>query len=216
MEENNVQDSDLNLDFSDIPDLDLEDVQVSEEAVADSLVIETSEEGNVFDDLVETMMPEKGEPEDVAISEEEAVEDINTVPEPFEDEVVAENNYEEGDYLGQYLPEALTAENNFISWYSGNANDPIFEVSKTSESGVLEGDDEWRTIHVNVGYDSYGWVVHFDDGTIMGIDDVREYQLRNGLLPASSGVIVYGSTRIEFKRIERITVYQSVRYFTYG
>ena len=95
------------------------------------------------------------------------------------------------------------------------ADDKAFEVDKQSVSGVLDGDNEHKVIHVNVGYDTYGWQVEFANGTVMNLRDVREYQLKNGRLPAGDGAIVYGDERVEFHHIEKITLYESVRYFTY-
>ena len=103
----------------------------------------------------------------------------------------------------------------YARWYSGNYDDQAFEVDKQSVSGVLDGDDEHKVIHVNVGYDTYGWQVEFANGVVMNLRDVREYQLKNGALPAEDGAIVYGDMRIEFHHIEKITLYESVRYFTY-
>ena len=103
----------------------------------------------------------------------------------------------------------------YARWYSGNYDDKAFEVDKQSVSGVLDGDDEHKIIHVNVGYDTYGWQVEFANGVVMNLRDVREYQLKNGALPAEDGAIVYGDMRMEFHHIEKITLYESVRYFTY-
>ena len=104
----------------------------------------------------------------------------------------------------------------FVRWYAGTSVGPVFEVDKNSLSAVLQGDAERKVIHVNVGYDTYGWQVHFAGGVIMSLRDVREYQLRYGHLPADSGSIMYGDVQIEFSAIEKITIYESVRYFTYA
>lgn len=103
----------------------------------------------------------------------------------------------------------------YARWYSGNYDDKAFEVDKQSVSGVLDGDNEHKVIHVNVGYDTYGWQVEFANGMVMNLRDVREYQLKNGRLPSGDGAIVYGDERVEFHHIEKITLYESVRYFTY-
>ena len=103
----------------------------------------------------------------------------------------------------------------FVSWYSGSREDKQFELSKESISQVFNGDENCRIIHVNVGFDTYGWLIKFADGTIMSLRDAREYQLRNGGLPAADGVICYGELQAEFHNIEKITIYESVRYFTY-
>ena len=105
---------------------------------------------------------------------------------------------------------------NHLKWFSGSSADKFFEISKQSESEQLTGTGEVKAIHVNVGYDTYGWLVEFSNGKIMSLRDVREFQIRNGHLPDSTGVIVYGNQRFEFSAIERILIYESVQYFSYG
>ena len=105
---------------------------------------------------------------------------------------------------------------NHLKWFSGSSADKFFEISKQSESEQLTGTGEVKAIHVNVGYDTYGWLVEFSNGKIMSLRDVREFHIRNGHLPDSTGVIVYGNQRFEFSAIERILIYESVQYFSYG
>lgn len=104
----------------------------------------------------------------------------------------------------------------FVRWYAGTSAEPVFEVDKNSPSTMVQGDDDHKIIHINAGYDTYGWHVRFDNGVIMSLRDVREYQLRHGSIPANSGSIVYGDMQINFAAIEKITIYESVRYFTYA
>lgn len=104
----------------------------------------------------------------------------------------------------------------FAHWFSGNRDDGAFELDRNSLPAFLQGDAEHRVLHVNVGYDTYGWVVQFDNGICMNLRDVREYQLRNGSLPSANGKITYGEMQTEFSAIEKITIYESVRYFTYA
>ena len=113
-------------------------------------------------------------------------------------------------------PYDMIEEPNFVHWYSGNSSEPLFEITKDTESSIITGSDECRLIHINVGYDTYGWLVEFDNGIYMSLSDVKEYQLRNGALPSSGGAITYGSNRYEFSGIERIVIYESIRYFSYG
>ena len=137
----------------------------------------------------------------------------------FENKASGESDVSFQDGRGELAfqqPYDLFDEPNFVRWYSGNSGEAVFEVSKETESSVISGSDECRLIHINVGYDTYGWLVHFDNGLCMGLPDVREYQLRNGSLPSSAGVITYGSNSYEFSGIERIAVYESIRYFSYG
>lgn len=103
-----------------------------------------------------------------------------------------------------------------LRWYSGASSDRMFEISKAAESATFNADEECKTIHVNAGYDTYGWEVQFFDGVVMNLRDVREYQIRNGRLPSADGRIVYGQSAWSFSGIERIVVYESVKYFSYG
>ena len=124
--------------------------------------------------------------------------------ETYEDAVDADAEKTDSDEVG------------YVKWYSGCSSDPVFEIDKNSVSQAILGNDECQIIHINIGLSSYGWRIHFDNGVIMGIDDVREYQLRNGSLPSSNGTIIYSDNQIEFANINKITIYRSVRYFTYG
>ena len=103
----------------------------------------------------------------------------------------------------------------YVKWYSGNSSDLVFEIDKSSLSQEIVGTDECSTIHVNIGLSSYGWRIQFDNDIVMSIDDVREYQLRNGCLPSTNGNIIHGDNQIKFTNINKITIYRSVRYFTY-
>ena len=107
-------------------------------------------------------------------------------------------------------------EQNFVKWYSGSVHDEIFEIFKNQLPEVVEGNSDCKIIHINVGYDTYGWLIEFDGGLTMSLDDVRKYQIKNGMLPATSGAIRYGTSCCRFSQIERILIYQSVRYFSYG
>ena len=107
-------------------------------------------------------------------------------------------------------------EPNFVKWYSGSSADDFFELDRHSEGMSLDGNAYCHVIHINVGYDTYGWRVEFADGTVMGLSDVREYQLRNGRLPSEQGTIIYGSNRTSFSSVDRIVIYQSVQYFSYA
>ena len=137
-------------------------------------------------------------------SDDYSAEDFESVGVSAENQILSETGYD------------IRGEAGYVRWYSGSSEEPAYEVDKHSVSAVLSGDETCKTIHVNVGYDTYGWVVEFADGTVMNLRDVREYQLRNGVLPAADGAIVYGAARTEFHNIEKIKIYESVRYFTYS
>ena len=50
----------------------------------------------------------------------------------------------------------------------------------------------------------------------MSLRDVREYQIRNGCLPDTSGSISYGQNVLAFENVKRIVIYETVKYFSYG
>lgn len=119
--------------------------------------------------------------------------------------------------VGGVQPQGICGtEPNFVKWYSGSVHDEMFEVSKNELPSEVEGSADKNIIHVNAGYDTYGWLVEFDEGPAMSLEDVRKYQIRNGALPAASGIIRYGANQCRFSGIDRILIYQSVRYFSYG
>lgn len=203
---------DINLDefnFDDLPadegneNVEVEDVDLSvldepvEQPTGDSemdFVVKTSED-SVFDDNKDDF----------------GVDDVLTYePEPeYRKDVV------DLDVVGN--SEIVSSGNlGYLTWYSGSSDDKMFEFGKEMESSRVVADEECSTIHVNVGYDTYGWSVQFDDGLVMNLRDVREYQVRNGCLPAANGKIVYGKKILDFTGIKRIVVYERVRYFSYG
>ncbi|MBE6452594.1 MAG: hypothetical protein E7012_03800 [Alphaproteobacteria bacterium] len=238
----NSANEDVELKLDDLSDFNFDDIEINDGGEISEPVVENhQDEDNVFDDLVETIKVENQQEKEDATQKKDEIADDNSVAVSDDltdaevaetsvrtEEFIEENNVENNVLIDKqsetlvepsnhlYVPQESGREVNFINWYSGASDEAIFEVSKTSESGLLEGDDEWKIIHVNVGYDTYGWNVEFDSGTVMNLSDVREYQLRNGSLPSANGRIIYGATVIDFRNIEKITIYQSVRYFTYG
>lgn len=100
--------------------------------------------------------------------------------------------------------------------YDGSKTDKMYQIDKNFTSDGFTGNQEMDTIHVNVGYDTYGWNVEFANGVSMSIRDVKEYQIRNNALPFNSGNISYGQEVLSFKNVKRIVVYESVKYFAYG
>ncbi len=161
--------------------------------------------------------------EDILAEKELSVEDKNNgeVDEEtdtafYEDEV---KDAEPNRPLDDFVSETQILEPNniaYLRWISGNENDQMYEIGKNFKSNTFEANDNCKTIHVNVGYDTYGWEVQFADGVIMNLRDVREYQVRNGKLPSSEGRIIYGPNTLMFSGVERIVIYETVRYFSYG
>ena len=184
---------------------------VSEESVQDSVV----EEATAFEEPLAT--------EDIPEIDETFVSTQVDVSEPvseeekpaFDEEAVLENR----DSFSEYTPISAVESSKdigYLQWYSGSSEDEMFEIDKNFVSGRFDAEGAKKTIHVNVGYDTYGWNVQFADGAFMSLHDVREYQLRHGKLPYSSGKIIYGKQFFDFSGIERIVVYESVKYFSYG
>lgn len=170
------------------------------------------------------------------LGEESAFEDtLGGESAPFETEaaVVPSAAAEENEFPSEEPVEAIPAfaaepagneempavygnEANFVKWYSGSVHDEMFEVSKSNLPETINGSTGSGIIHINAGYDSYGWLVEFDNGLAMSLEDVRKYQIKNGALPSSGGVVRYGQNRCAFTDIERILIYRSVRYFSYS
>ena len=219
---------------------DIFDTTLQEDGDIDNLSDITSSINidDAFDDKAEPFF-------DAPVIEEEfqdhVVDEAPVVEEEFQDQVVDEAPVIEEEFQDQIVDEApvieeefqdqvdVAFENNmpaidvvpsdnlkYLKWYSGNLSDEVYEFNKSSESANFIGSDNCKTIHVNVGYDTYGWNVQFSDGVIMSLRDVREYQIRNGRLPNSSGRIVYGQNALTFEKVDRIIVYEAVKYFSYG
>ncbi len=151
-----------------------------------------------------------------------ADEDKNDIPAEEADGDLYDGNEKGGnDYssLDDLDTESPILETNNIAnlrWFSGNENDEMYEIGKNFKSNTFEANDNCKTIHVNVGYDTYGWEVQFADGVIMNLRDVREYQIKNGKLPSPEGRIIYGPNTLMFSGVERIVIFETVRYFSYG
>ena len=193
-------------------------------AFADIEENETAEEEMFVDEIVSgdavDEVTDKSE-DDFVVADEIAHDDYFAEEEKYSnaEEERFGNNDVGYNYLDDYSPLATikkTGNYGFLHWYSGGAEDAFFEFGKDSESGSFDANEECKAIHVNVGYDTYGWEVQFSDGVVMNLRDVREYQIRNGRLPSSDGRIVYGQTSLMFSGVERIVVYERVRYFSYG
>lgn len=101
-------------------------------------------------------------------------------------------------------------------WYSGSLNDKYFELSAEAVSCEFSGNDEVRSIHVNVGTSTYGWNVTFDNGIVMSLRDLQEFQNKHGALPSVNGTISHGQLICKFSNIEKIVIYEIPQYFAYG
>ena len=164
-------------------------------AFADIEENETAEEEMFVDEIVSgdavDEVTDKSE-DDFVVADEIAHDDYFAEEEKYSnaEEERFGNNDVGYNYLDDYSPLATikkTGNYGFLHWYSGGAEDAFFEFGKDSESGSFDANEECKAIHVNVGYDTYGWEVQFSDGVVMNLRDVREYQIRNGRLPSSDG-----------------------------
>ncbi len=190
------------------------DLNASEEAL-----ITEAEEENVLP-VAEDEAEQEAEKE--SLSEESSLVGENPLLEtetPSFPEIGAEEKVSplfETETAAADIGAAAEINDNFVNWYSGSVHDEMFEISKNDLPETICGDASRRIIHINTGYDSYGWLAEFDNGLTMSLEDVRKYQIRNGSLPGSDGVIRYGRNSCAFSGIERILIYRSVRYFSYG
>ena len=179
-------------------------------------IVEDIESPQAIDTLSDIEDDTVVEPQETMVEEQKVVEDIASV----EAEVAYDgaNNFSDDTNNVNVGAFSVVAPENmkYLKWYSGSSADEVYEFGKSSASAEFEGTSTCKTIHVNIGYDSYGWVVQFADGVVMSLRDVKEYQIRNGRLPNSSGRIVYGQTSLSFERVERIVIYEAVKYFSYG
>lgn len=202
------------------------EVPLSEDLAAEELPEEVEQNNTTVDsDLAfeETMVEPPLTSDDNILPDEFSNDEIENAHEEFfaGEEVIAEatpldydSSFDNGYSAAASIEEPDNA--NYLKWYSGHSNDKMFEVGKGFESGNFDADEERKTLHVNVGYDTYGWEVQFSDGVVMNLRDVREYQIRNGRLPNPDGRLIYGRSTLLFSGVERIVVYESVKYFSYG
>ncbi len=188
----------------------------AQDVVEDNYLVEqTSDDVDLPEGFFEDR-PEESEIVQEEFSSNEVNDDVhNEYFDSGEEEIIApslEGNFGSTSDMG-----ILTSQNvGQLQWYSGNSDDKMFEISKGFESGTFDADEECKTIHVNVGYDTYGWEVQFSDGLVMNLRDVREYQIRNGKLPNSEGRIVFAQSALMFSGVERIVIYENTKYFSYG
>ncbi len=103
----------------------------------------------------------------------------------------------------------------FVRQYSGHLDDSYFVVSAKNLPEEFVGAPSQNSIQINVGTSDYGWSVLFANGILMGISDVRMFQLKHGKLPATGGMLMYGTKKMKFSEVERIVLYQSPQYFSY-
>ena len=226
--------SDFPVMNNDFDNQDLISEQIKEDEVSEKFVVDEEQENNVVGGNLDEEQDFFEQPVQEAISDlsnsgeletEENFEDMHQ--EYFSaddgDEVAAENILTE-DSRDSFPEEGYSVVSNvdlsknigYLKWYSGDVDAKMFQISKGFDSGSFDANEECKTIHVNVGYDMYGWEVQFSDGIVMNLRDIREYQMRNGRLPSADGRIIYGHSSLMFSGVERIVVYESVKYFSYG
>ncbi len=216
------------------------DVSETENFVDETLDSETDDQGSESDILLEINTEndiDEGEHEaffagekpvdvpmdnDEYLSQEEPEERheeyfASTANEFVEDEQTFANE-NRGAYVDYQslssMPES--GEVAYLRWYSAQSDIKMYHIAKGFDSGSFSADEECKTLHINVGYDTYGCEIQLSGGVVMNLRDVREYQLRNGRLPSADGRVVYGNASLLFSGVERIVIYESVKYFSYG
>ncbi len=99
--------------------------------------------------------------------------------------------------------------------YAGTLKDQYAEYNSENLKGEFNGVAEKKSIHLDVGNTTYGWGVRFDNGLVMGLSDLREYQLRYGKMPMDSGTITYGKKQLHFRNVARVVYYEVPQYVSY-
>ena len=117
---------------------------------------------------------------------------------------------EEEDLMDTIYLENLAAQS-----YSLGSLENYLQVTAHDLPEQFVADDVQNSIQINAGNSDYGWSVIFDSGVVMGMCDVKEYQLRNGKLPTPNGALCYGFKRMNFSGVQKIVCYEVPRYFSY-
>lgn len=179
------------------------------------------QEADVVDAKVDAALPEEVVPEveQKATIEDDTLSEVDVSDVSSEiasnDEamqVSLDENEEEKAVSGSLN---LFGENKFAQEYSLGLAENYKVISAQNMPKFLTGDDKVNAIQINAGESDYGWSVVFDNGIVMGISDVRRYQLQFGALPSANGVIAYGQQKMGFNRIKKIVLYQTPKYFRY-
>ena len=192
--------------------------------------------GNVLEqepEASETMVRESvvvedasGEAEPVVMSEDKVDDVVSSEPEPMVVEPVMAHDVPvenlrplldatQTDVFVAPSETRLEAEKHYVQKYSGDLNTSYFVVSAQNFPVEFVAQGETKSLQINVGTSDYGWGVLFSNGILMGIADVRAYQLRHGKLPSSNGVLFYGTRKMSITDVERIVLYQTPQYFSY-
>ena len=185
--------------------------------------------GNVLEqepEASETMVRESVVAEPVVMSEDKVDDVVSSEPEPMvvdaavAHDVPVENlrpllDATQTDVFVAPSETRLEAEKHYVQKYSGDLNTSYFVVSAQNFPAEFVAQGETKSLQINVGTSDYGWGVLFSNGILMGIADVRAYQLRHGKLPSSNGVLFYGTRKMSFTDVERIVLYQTPQYFSY-
>lgn len=156
-----------------------------------------------------------------AVEQAEELEELNTVYEQEKEEETEAVSAEISAASSQAAVDTRSDNdekqlNQALKWYSGRLDDRYFEFSLDSQEYEFEGTADVNSIHVNIGSSPYGWNVNFNNGIMMNLRDLREYQLRYGKMPDNAGVLSFGDLMLNFRNVERIVVYESPEYFSYG
>lgn len=214
-----------------IPALSDEEISADLEKKPESEVFGVKDASNNQDDVKTDMVdepqssamvdgPEMGEADNLSIDDLLSA-DIDVKPEIEPQTNVAPVAEEEGVFAveeplsSKEKIENLFGENKFAQEYSLGLAENYKVISARDMPKFLTGDEKVNAIQINVGESDYGWSVTFDNGIVMGISDVRRYQLQFGALPSMNGVVAYGQQKMGFNKIKKIVLYQTPKYFRY-
>ena len=209
------------------------ETMVRESVVAEPVTLDEDKVDDVVSSEPEPMVVEpvvvedaSGEAEPVVMSEDKVDDVVSSEPEPMvvdaavAHDVPVENlrpllDATQTDVFVAPSETRLEAEKHYVQKYSGDLNTSYFVVSAQNFPAEFVAQGETKSLQINVGTSDYGWGVLFSNGILMGIADVRAYQLRHGKLPSSNGVLFYGTRKMSFTDVERIVLYQTPQYFSY-
>ena len=215
-----------------IPKFELDDVSAEEEisrpileddSEIDVLIENSAEEISVGSNAETSLKPEElsEDADETFVLETNSDDSLPRLSESAESEVedVSLSSSDENQDFFDLEQESVSDIHDEIlcgvKFYSGNVDDSYCVISAQNFPNEFIGNSEQNSLLINLGETDYGWGVAFANGLFMGISDVRQFQLKNGRLPDSSGTLFYGQKKMLFSGVERIVLYQIPQYYSY-
>ena len=90
----------------------------------------------------------------------------------------------------------------------------LFYFSANDENAEFIGTPLRSVIRIETS-STYGWNVNFENGLIMSLSDVKEFQSRHGRLPDTAGIISHGDKTLKFTGTTEILVYEPPSYSSF-